>query len=422
MKNTLTYKVAFGCIMALMCLPLSAQNDKTSAKSSQEVYEANKRLDNYQELKNLGYQDREIFEDLGNANFLLENYETALFWYNKLKDISKNGILSDSYDERCQFALANLGQQVTFNRSQNKDWLSEIQTDYQINRNESKSRQGDAVATRFKALDMSQINEQFLDDQLALDNSFEPLDSDPPETENGYKAPITVTADGNTAYFSKAIYVKPEYGIFSKKELVHKIYRAEKRNGQWMNIQEVALCPKNYSTLHPAISEDGSRLFFASDMPGTFGKYDIYVARVNKDGSLGIAKNLGQKVNTKKNDLYPTIVGSSALFFASEGRKGYGGLDVYMAEVGQKKVGLAVNLGNPINSAEDDFSISLITEKGMGYVMSNRGKTGGAIQQVAFSYPNKEQARILAKREYNILEVLNKDLKIDYTSSVFEDE
>ncbi|MEX0290763.1 MAG: TolB family protein, partial [Flavobacteriaceae bacterium] len=239
---------------------------------------------------------------------------------------------------------------------------------------------------------------------------------------NAYGAPMAVAADGKTAYFSKAIFVKPEYGIFSKKQVVHKIYKAENIGGEWKNVKELKLGPKYSSAIHPAVSQDGKRLFFASDMPGTFGKFDIYVAEISENGTVGIAKNLGEKVNTRKNDLYPNIVDGETLFFASNGRRGYGGMDIYMAQVGQRKVQWSVNLGSPINSAEDDYSIFLSSETGKGYVMSNRGDQKGSIQRVAFSYVPKRKQTSKAAMDYNLLEALNSSSKVDYSNAFFEDE
>jgi len=161
---------------------------------------------------------------------------------------------------------------------------------------------------------------------------------------------------------------------------------------------------------------------FASNMPGTLGDYDIYVAKVSSDGHLGIAKNLGKKVNTEKNDLYPNLVDNNTLVFASEGRQGQGGLDVFMVQVEKNDVGLAVNLGSRINSKEDDFSIGFKSNDGMGYVMSNRGKTKESVHQVAFSFGNEKNTDYLDKREFDLAKVLNSDLEIDYTTSVYEDD
>ncbi|MGI9550642.1 MAG: cell envelope biogenesis protein OmpA [Aurantibacter sp.] len=422
MTNAMTYKVTLGCLIAFLCNPLSAQQTKNSNAVHSEVYEANKRLDNYLELKKMGFEDKEIFEDLGNASFLTENYGSALFWYNKLKEISEDGVLPKSYGRRYQHALGKTGTTVVSNDAQDKDWLTQIKADYQIDENLAENKLAQDRGGKFRNLDFLQDIDPLLEDQVLVNNGVEAVNDKNFDRPNAYKAPMAVTADGKTAYFTKGVLIKPAVGIFSKKEMVHKIFKAQKVNGQWKNIVEVALCPKNYSAQHPSVSQDGKRLFFASDMPGTFGKYDIYVADIKSDGSFGIAKNLGKKVNTKKNDLHPNLIGRGTLFFASEGRKGQGGLDVFMTEVGRSKVGLAVNLGSPINSKEDDFSISLMIDKGTGYVMTNRGNNNNDIQRVAFSYSNKRKNNSNKNKGYRLLEAFNSDLKIDYTSSTFEDE
>ena len=106
MKNTLTYKVALGCIITFFCYSSYSQNPKISNSVSPEIYEANKRASNYQELLSLGYAENEIYEDLGNANFLSQNYETAVFWYKKLIAISEDGILNSGCSERYQYGSA----------------------------------------------------------------------------------------------------------------------------------------------------------------------------------------------------------------------------------------------------------------------------------------------------------------------------
>lgn len=204
-------------------------------------------------------------------------------------------------------------------------------------------------------------------------------------TLEGYVPSMTVTADGRTAYFSQGIYKKPLYGLFSKKELVYEVYRAEKINGQWANFTKLPLCPEQYSAKHPAVSADGKRLFFASNMRGSYGKYDIYVAEINKDGSMGVSKNLGPKVNTKEDELYPDLHNGTLLFFASEGHGGFGGLDLYATQVAHNRLTPAVNLGRHINSDSDEYAIALSPEKKMGFVVSNRGYNN-TIAQYGIAY------------------------------------
>ncbi len=411
MKNVITYKIVLGCIFTFFFYSVSAQNSIVSSKIASDYNEAKKRIDSYNKLKKLGYKEKEIYEDLGNANFLVEKYETAVFWYKKLKELNKNGLLNSSYQERYQFALNKIGLEITPQSSENKDWLSSVAADYKVNRTND-TYSGKYGEYSFNPKGNSSSLEHFVQQEnIVIDNQN--------NNQNAYKTPAAITASGKIAYYSKAVYVKPTYGIFSKKELVHKIFRVEKVNGQWKNSTELKLAPKSYSTIHPTISDDGKRLFFASNMPGTYGKYDIYVSNIQKDGTAGIAKNLGKKVNTKKNDLYPNIINGSSLFFASDGRKGYGGLDLYIVEVGQKKVGLASNLGANINSKRDDFSIDLMGNNGLGYVISNRDN--GNIQRVAFSYKKPNEKISTNKTEFNTIDLLNVDSKIDYSTSVFED-
>ena len=238
---------------------------------------------------------------------------------------------------------------------------------------------------------------------------------------NGYIPSMTVTQDGKTAYFSKVSEQKPLYGLFSKKEMVHEIYRAEKVNGKWTNITKLDVCPKYASAKHPTISEDGSRLFFASNMKGTYGKFDIYVADIKKDGTLGVSKNLGPKVNTKEDELYPNLYNGTLLFFASEGREGFGGLDLYATQVAYNSLTTSVNLGSHINSSRDDYAIQLDLEEGLSYVVSNRGKSN-SIEQVTISYRRQPMDdTMVASRDENLKSALNAESAYEYTSTSFED-
>ncbi len=209
--------------------------------------------------------------------------------------------------------------------------------------------------------------------------------------------------------------------MFSKKQPLTKIFKAQRVGDQWTNVEEVGVCPKYASALHPAISQDGKRLFFASDMPGTYGKYDIYVSDINRDGSLGMAKNLGAKVNTKKNDLYPSVVGDNILFFASDGRDGYGGLDLYAVQVASNQVGLAMNIGAPFNSRDDDFALMVEADQGLAYVVSNRGKQTADVKELVFSYGDKNK-NSLAENRNQFLKLLPTDIDTGLSNTVFEYE
>ncbi len=374
MIRNLIYKMSFVCFTFIISTNVNAQvkNDN----------ETNKRIDDYLELLQLGYTEVEIFQDLGNVNFLTENYDAAAFWYEKLFNAVDKETISDSYQERYDFAMNSLNAQSPV-KTNAKDWKASIKADYTLE------------------------SEHGASGKLAQDS------------KKTFTPSMSMTKDGKVAFFSQAVKKKPEYGIFSKKEVVHEIYKAEKVNGKWKNIQRVAVCPKYYSAKHPTVSADGKRLFFASNMPGSYGKYDIYVSEIKSNGGVGIAKNLGPKVNTKKNDLYPTLADDSLLLYASDGRKGYGGLDLFAVQMSKKRLGESINLGSSINSDKDDFSLALIPEKGMGYVMTNRGKKN-QLSQVAVSYIRGNGNDKETKDEAQLFKLLNDNSETDYSSTLFE--
>ena len=385
-----------------------AFNHSSTNFQERKITEVSKRADNYEKLKSLGYADKEIFEDLGNANFLTKKYENALYWYGKLIEISEDGSLSKSYQKRFDHAVSKLGKQVQ-NEIADENWTELVKDDYKMTQTVIPTRITSNNRSKFLPWDNEEASEELASNLKS-----------PSNTMGGYSQPVALTNNGNTAYFSKTTYRKPVTGIFSKRKEVHKIYKADKIAGEWKKITEVPICPGDYSAKHPAVSPDGSRLFFASNMPGTFGEYDIYVATIQKNGALGTAKNLGEKVNSAKNDLHPNPVANGTLVFASEGREGFGGLDVFMVEVGQRKVGLAVNMGNTINSSFDEYSVNLLQGNGFGYVVSNRMAKGKSAQNVAFNLNDKPINE--KDRDDRFLEAFNSERQTQYSSSVFEDE
>lgn len=125
-----------------------------------------------------------------------------------------------------------------------------------------------------------------------------------------------------------------------------------------------------YSYLHPCVSEDGTVLYFASDIPGGFGGTDIYrVTRTNN--TWGPLVNLGPAVNTPEDEAFPFVIGNT-LYFASNGHGGLGGLDIFKSEASAGSFTQPKNMGYPINSTADDFSLVTDPEQRQGYLASSR--------------------------------------------------
>lgn len=153
-----------------------------------------------------------------------------------------------------------------------------------------------------------------------------------------------------------------------------KIYKYKFENKEWAF--EDTFPPNNdqYNVAHPSLSADGNQLYFASDMPGGMGGMDIYVC-TKKDKTWTSPVNLGEGVNTKGNEVFPTIKSDGTLYFSSNGRDGVGGLDIYSAQQKGDKWGDVRNLFAPINSRDDDFGLVFNANDQTGYFSSNRGNS-----------------------------------------------
>ncbi|MBT8220827.1 MAG: OmpA family protein [Bacteroidia bacterium] len=127
----------------------------------------------------------------------------------------------------------------------------------------------------------------------------------------------------------------------------------------------------NSDNCHPSISSDGSRLYFASNRPGGYGGMDLYVTE-NRYGLWTNPKNLGPSINTPANEFFPFSYGDGALFFASDGWDGLGGLDIFYSEITDESRSDPINMGRPFNSEFDDFGLVLDSKGEEGYLSSNR--------------------------------------------------
>lgn len=186
---------------------------------------------------------------------------------------------------------------------------------------------------------------------------------------------VTLSADGNTMYFTSESYKEKVSekmdGVKNTKFSLLYLYKATKSGDGWNNITLLPFNAKEYSCSSPSLSKDGKMLYFSSDMPNGIGGVDIWKVAVNQDGSYGSPENLGRNVNTEGDENFPFISDDNkTLYFASNGRQGLGGLDVFEYDLASGKE--AVNMGMPINSDKDDFSFSFNSKKDIGFFASNR--------------------------------------------------
>ncbi|WP_299397527.1 OmpA family protein [uncultured Gelidibacter sp.] len=177
-----------------------------------------------------------------------------------------------------------------------------------------------------------------------------------------------ITADGNTIYFTRS----NNTSLTKEDEHKLKIYRSTKKDGKWQEAEELSFNSDNYSSAHPALSPDGTKLYFSSDRPGGYGESDLYVSEISADGTVGAPVNLGHRINTRGKETFPFVSVDNELFFSSDGHFGLGGLDVFYVKITDFGHGNLINVGKPINSYADDFAYGIDFNTKRGFVSSNR--------------------------------------------------
>lgn len=181
------------------------------------------------------------------------------------------------------------------------------------------------------------------------------------------------TKDGDTVYFTRNNYVEGKTKRDKEGVVRLKLFKATRMDGVWAQIEELPFNNDSYSVAHPALSPDGKILYFASDMPGTYGKSDIFMVAINTDGTYGTPKNLGSNINTEARESFPFVSSENVLYFSSDGHPGLGGLDVFATKIlNDQFLGRVHNVGEPINGPMDDFTFILDEGTKKGYFASNR--------------------------------------------------
>ena len=186
---------------------------------------------------------------------------------------------------------------------------------------------------------------------------------------------VTFTPDGKTMYFSRESYFEKDYEKDSLSKVRYSqlyLFKATKLGDDWDTVESLSLNSENYSVKNPAVSPDGSTLYFASNMPDGYGGFDIYKATINDDGTIGEPVNMGQKINTEGQEMFPYVSSNNTLYFSSNGHLGLGGLDVFYTKEVDGKWTPIRNVGIPVNSNADDFAFTIDEDTEEGFVSSNR--------------------------------------------------
>ena len=394
-----------------------------TARNNFESYEYSPAIEKYLKIVRSGRPSKEAYQFLALSFFNNSQYDLATIWFNKLINTYPKGLdpeiyfkaaisfksieayeVADKLTEKYLKLTNNPISQNNYTSSKNYlDDIFESEFIYQLYETKINSGKSDfgpnfysndeiifsssEDATGSKNYDWS--NEPFLDLFVAeIDSLGELVDKERIAGEVNTKyheSSGTISKDGKTMYFTRNNYFKGKLRRSRDNEVKLKVYKATKNdNNSWGSIKELPFNGNDFSVAHPALSPDGKKLYFSSDMPGTFGKSDIWFVYIYDNDEYSEPINLGPNVNTEFRESFPFIDDGYNLFYSSDGKMGLGGFDVFSSKLNNRGFpSKTQNLGIPLNSPFDDFGFVFKNQLGFGYFSSNRsGPNGSSSDQV----------------------------------------
>ena len=386
---------------------VSAQNKNT--KTADKLFARFEYIDAakaYLKLVENGKADPYVYKQLADAYYNMFNSAEAVKWYAKATETNQDaetyyryaqmlkaeGKYEDANKQMRKFAAVAPNDLRAKAFNENPNYLPKLldkSKAYNVKSSELSSDKSDfgavlydntvyfASARNGARKNYGWTDEPFLDIYKADYNADGTITNATTISEINTKwhdGPATVTADGTTMYFTSESYnekiSEKDKKANAKFSQIY-LYKATKSGSSWAEVTPLPFNGKTYSTSNASISRDGKTLYFASNRPGSIGGSDIWKVAVNADGTYGEPQNLGKKVNTEGNENFPFIADdNTTLFYASSGKPGLGGLDVFQVDLSSGAE--ATNLGKPVNTEKDDFAFTFNGSKKVGFLASNR--------------------------------------------------
>lgn len=397
-------------LLALICgLSLTAQNNTT--RKADKLFERLQFVEaakQYNKLIESGKGDTYVYSQIAECYYNVFNTVEAERWYAKALNNSENpelvykyaqmlkanGKYEQSNQQMGKFASMRPGDTRAIAFRENPDYLPKILErgkKFNVQNLDINSESSDfggtlndgklyfSTARNQDRRNYGWNKEPFLDIYSASinsDGSYQEATKMNDKINTKYhEGLVSFSPDGKAMYFGREsffekIYVKDS--ITKNKAGVIHLFRATKLGSDWDRVEALNINSENYSVKNPSVSPDGKTLYFASDMPGGYGNFDIYKATINDDGTIGTPVNMGQKVNTEGQEMFPFISSNGTLYFSSTGHLGLGGLDVFYTREIDGRMTNVRNVGIPVNSNGDDFAFTIDEEAETGFVSSNR--------------------------------------------------
>lgn len=326
----------------------------------------------------LRYNVATLDDRLDYARLLLKNgeYKRALTEFELLNDSMPNNVLV-----RNGLLSAKMAPKW---KEQGSDYTVKKMTEFN-------SRRADycpvLAGDQWDRLYFSSTRNDALGDELSGITGAKPGDiffSDK-DDKGKWSKPQTIESGLNTEYDEGACCLSPEGSTMYLTQCLSdasyprfaQIVTAQRSDASWGKTTPLLITNDTLSSYaHPAVSPDGEWLYFVSDMPGGKGGLDIWRMRLTTNGPVGV-ENLGEPINTPGDEMFPTFRPNGDFYFSSDGHPGFGGLDIFIATVGEDGKYHLSHPGYPLNSQGDDFGMTFQGQLNQGFFSSNRGDGRG---------------------------------------------
>ena len=326
----------------------------------------------------LRYNVASLDDRLDYARLLLKNgeYKRALTEFELLKDsmpnnvLVRNGLLSAKMAPKWkeQGSDYTVKKMTEFN-SRRADYCPVLAGD-QWDRLYFSSTRNDALGDELSGITGAKPGDIFFSDKDDKGKWSKPQTIESGLNTEYDEGACCLSPDGSTMYLTQCL-SDASYPRFAQ------IVTAQRSDASWGKTTPLIITNDTLSSYaHPAISPDGEWLYFVSDMPGGKGGLDIWRMRLTTNGPVGV-ENLGEPINTPGDEMFPTFRPNGDFYFSSDGHPGFGGLDIFIATVGEDGKYHLSHPGYPLNSQGDDFGMTFQGQLNQGFFSSNRGDGRG---------------------------------------------
>lgn len=304
----------------------------------------------YQKALDEGANNKILF-DLGRMHKQSENYEAALATFEKYRKITYDDLNSLPEISICKKAIVEISKPNNM-AVENVEKINSSQSDFSTTLFKNNSLIIASTRNTSKGADIHPWNGEKNSDLFIIDiKTGKATAMDSTINTTLPEANITFNKDFSIAYFTRC-----DFGDDPNVNGYCHIFKTEKDGDGWYKPEKLNLFDDTINVGQPFLAPDGKRLYFAAETPFGYGGKDIYFAEINNN-KIGFPINAGYAINTPKDELFPTVDSRGNLYFSSNGRTGYGGLDIFVAKPMNRGFDDAVQMPYPINSGADDFSL-----------------------------------------------------------------